>query len=75
MVYGRSTKSRAATIKGKLFYDIILTWSVNCTKSDKKVEHVSQKKPNVLNFPKMYNFSFRPKNRAGVKIRTFLMVL
>ena len=36
--YGRSIKSRTVTIKRKLFYDIILIWSVNYTKSDKKLD-------------------------------------
>ena len=71
--YGRSTKSRAVTIKGKLIYDIIL--SVNCTKSDKQIGHVSQKNPNARKFPKKYNFCFGQKNRAGVKIQTFPTVL
>ena len=74
MKYGCSTKSRKATIKGKLFYDIILMWSVNCTKSDKKIGHISQKKPNALKFPKMYNFCIGQKNRAEVKLRTIPIV-
>ena len=52
--YGGSTMSRTATVKGKLFYNIILIWSVNCTKSDTKIGHISQKKPNTIKFPKMY---------------------
>ena len=67
--------SRTATIKGKLFYDVILFRSVNCTKSDKKIGHISQKKPIALKFLKMYNFYFGQKNQAGVKIRTFPTVL
>ena len=75
MKYGCSTKSRTATIKGKLFFDIILIWSVNCTKSDKKIGHISQKKPNVLKFPKMYNFCIGQKNQAEVKLQIFPAVL
>ena len=69
------TKSGTITIKGKLFYDIILIWSVNFTKSDKKIRHNPQKKPNALKFPKMYNFCFGQKDRAKVKLRTFPTVL
>ena len=39
-------------IKEKLFYDVILFQSVNCTKSDKKIGHISQKKSNALKFKK-----------------------
>ena len=37
--------------------------------------HISQKKPNALKFPKMYNFCFGQNNRAGVKMWTFSNVL
>ena len=43
MKYERSTSSRRAVIKTKLIYDIILLWSVNCRKSDKKIRHISQR--------------------------------
>ena len=75
MKHERSTKPRTATIKGKLFYDVILFRSVTCRKWDKKIGHISQKKSIALKFLKMYNFCFGQKNWAGVKIRTFPIVL
>ena len=66
--HGSSTKSKTATIKGKLFYDNMLFWSVKCTKSSKKIGHLPQKKPNAVKFPKMYNFCFGQNNQAGITI-------
>ena len=75
MKYELSAKSRTTIVKEKLFYDVITFQSVSCTKLEKKVVYISQKKPNALKFPKMYNFCFGQKNRAEVKIRTFPAVL
>ena len=61
--------------QNKLFYDITLFWSASCTKMNEKIGHISQKKPNALKFPKMYNFCFVLKNRPEVKKRTFPTIL
>ena len=49
-------------IKTKPFYDVLLFWTLNCTKSDKKVGDISRKDGNTLRFPKRYNFCFWQKN-------------
>ena len=57
--YELSAKPRTVTIEGKLFYDVILFWSVQG--QTKKLD-TFKKKSNVLKFPKMYNFCFGQKN-------------
>ena len=62
--------TRTVKLKKKRFYDVILFWSVNCTKIIKKIVDISEKFSNTLRFPKMYNNCFGQKNRAGFNILT-----
>ena len=59
--------TRTVKIKKKRFHDVILSWPVNCTKIKKKktkIVDISEKFPNTLRFPKMYNNCFGQKKSS-----------
>ena len=71
--FERCILTRTVKIKKKRFYDAILFWPVNCKKKKKKkkkkkIVNISEKFPNTLRFPKMYNNCFGQKSGAGLQL-------